>query len=709
MEKSMSKIYRKFTSRMQARLLLVFCVITLLLVGLMGRLVYIVQVDGDRYKKHVLSRQSKVGSILPYKRGDITDRNGTVLATSELKYRLILDPKHMLMNEEDIPTTIEALNKSFGVEKETIQNILKDKSDSQYVTVLKMLDYDTVQDFKALMEKNKEIVGVWFDEEYIRAYPYNTLASDVLGFTSADNNGYWGIEEYYNEELNGTNGREFAYYDSNLDIERIVQKAVNGNSIVSTIDMNAQRIIQKHINEFNEEFGSKNIGVLIMNPNNGEVLAMASNQEYDLNNPRDLTGFYTEADIASMTEEEKMEKLNLIWKNDVISYGFEPGSTFKPVTIAAGLEESVIHENDTFYCDGSENVAGTDISCNKTSGHGEITLEQVLMYSCNDALMHIVAEQGKDIFYDFESRLGFGKKTGIDLPGEEAGIIIARDKLNPVELATSSFGQSFNTTILQLATAFSSLVNGGNYYQPHIVKKIVNDNGATVKEIDKILVRQTVSEKTSKLLQEHLYQTVEAGTAKWAKVDGYAIGGKTGTAQKFPRDAKTYIVSFLGCAPAINPEIVIYVWIDEPQNVVRQDDSSIATKLASKIMKELLPALGIYPDGDIDYLLPEKNTESGNDTTQNSGNQNANQSGNNTEGSETAGQNPDNTAGQNGSTENESSENGSSENGSSDNGEQATGENGQAENGDSTPEGTDDTLETNNDPLAYEFNADALD
>ena len=643
MEKNTVKTNRNFNSRMQARLLLVFCVVTLALIALMIRLIYIVQVDGDRYAKKVLSRQSYVSSVLPYKRGDILDRNGTLLATSELQYRLILDPKLLLQNSECIDPTIKALQSTFGIEASTIQDILDSKPESQYVIVLKELKYDVVQSFKTLMDEDKDntIIGVWFEEQYVRTYPYNALACDVLGFTSADNTGFWGIEEYYNSELNGTNGREYGYYDSELDLERIVKKAVNGNSVISTIDANVQRIIQEKIAEFNKETGSKSIGVLVMNPNNGEVLAMASNQEYDLNNPQNLEGIYTKKEIKAMTDDQKTEALNAMWKNDVISSGFEPGSTFKPITIAAALEEGVILKDATYYCDGSELVGGSLIHCSKRVGHGELTLTQSLMFSCNDALMQIVAQEGKDIFYRYENDFGMGKKTGIDLPGEEAGLIISKDNLNATELATSSFGQSFNATMIQMASAFSSLVNGGSYYQPHVVKEIVNDSGATVKENDGVVVRQTVSEDTSDFIQQALYKTVEEGTAQGAKVEGYAVGGKTGTAQKLPRDAKTYVVSFIGCVPAINPEIVIYVMIDEPQNVVVQADSSIATKFASKILSEILPALDIYPEGDIDYLLEDENTQSqesgsGSTATNNESQNNTEASNSNTESNNTA-------------------------------------------------------------------------
>jgi len=728
MEKSAGRISQPkikiFTSRMQARLLLVFCVVALLMSGLIARLIYIMQVDGERYAKQVLSRQSYVSSVLPYKRGEILDRNGTVLARSELTYRLILDAKLLLQYEGCIPPTVAALTEYFDIDSETIQSILAERAESHYIVLLKDLKYDEVDRFKQAMEqKNKSsksserILGVWFEEEYVRTYPYATLACDVIGFSSADNVGYYGIEEYYNDELNGINGREYGYYDAELNIERIVKKAVNGNSVVSTIDVNIQRIIQKHIRQFNEEFGSKNIGVLIMDPNNGEIIGMASNQEYDLNNPRDLSPFYSEEELASMTDEQKMTILNTLWKNDIISHNFEPGSTFKPLTVAAALEENLANDNSTYYCDGKEYIPGLEnpIHCNKRSGHGNLTLAQTIMLSCNDAMMQIAALEGRDIFYNYERNFGIGIKTGIDLPGEQSGQIIAKDRLNASELATSSFGQSVTVTMLQMAAAYSSIVNGGYYYQPHVVKEIINENGATVKKIDKVLVRQTVSEQTSELLQKYLYLTVEEGTAKHAKVEGYSIGGKTGTAQKLPRDAKTYVVSFIGHVPAINPEVVIYVMIDEPQNVEKQADSSIATKFASRIMAEVLPALGIYPEGDIDYLLDDE-TEQDNQTgshnsganTGTSGNSNANSinNGNNAGNSGNAGSANGGNADSNSGAGNQGTEpQAGGEGPDTDETEAATPD--EAGPGDGTTTGSD--LTDGELSLEDEFNPDALD
>lgn len=609
---------KKFSAKMQAKLLFVFCVMVIAMLALVGRLVYINRTDGDSYAKRVLSQQTYSSTVIPFQRGSILDRKGTVLATSEKVYNLILDVKNMLMKEDYIDPTISAITECYeNITKEDIMEIVDKKPDSHYIILQKKLNYGEMMLLKNKIAKDEDIRGVWFEEDYIREYPYSTLASDVIGFTSSGNVGNWGIEQYYNDELNGTNGREYGFFDSELNLERTVKPAMNGNSIVSTIDANVQGIVQNQIKSFNEEFGSKNIGVLIMDSNNGEIIAMASNEEYDLNNPTDLSTFYSKEEISDMNEKESMDVLNAIWRNYIISDTFEPGSTFKPFTIAAGLEEAVIKKDDTFLCDGSELVGGFNIKCSNRSGHGIVTLTESLMKSCNDALMQIVNKEGRSLFYEYQNFFGFGSKTGIDLPGEASGILVTKENLNATELATSSFGQTFTTTMLQLAAGYSSLVNGGYYYEPHMIKQIINDKGATVQNIDKTLVRETVSSVTSEFIQEAMYLTVKEGTANPAQVSGYAMGGKTGTAQKFPRSAQTYLVSFIGNVPADDPEIVIYVVIDEPQNVVKQADSSIATKLTSKILEEILPFLEIYPTEKVDKktsvttpVLPSTNIDS---------------------------------------------------------------------------------------------------
>ncbi|BCJ95272.1 stage V sporulation protein D [Anaerocolumna cellulosilytica] len=590
---------KKFTNKMQAKLLLVFSVLIISMMGLIFRLIQLNHEDGERFEKKVLSQQTYTSTTIPYKRGSILDRNGTVLAVSEKVYNVILDVKHLLGDKEYILPTKKALLSSYEITEEAMSDIINNKAESRYTILLKGISYEDMLKFKALQEKDSNIQGVWFEEDYVRKYPYNSLASVVLGFTSNGNVGNWGIEQYYNNELNGTNGVEYGYIDTELKLEKTVKSATNGNTLVSTIDANVQGIVQKHINNFIEEFDAVDMGVIVMNPNNGEVYAMATKNEYDLNNPADLTSFYSEADIKAMNDKERVDALSKIWKNYTISHNYEPGSTFKPFTIAAGLEEAVIHSTDTFNCDGIEIVNGVKIKCNKKPpGHGVITLTEALMFSCNDALMEIGKKEGSKLLYDYETRFGLGKKTGIDLPGEESGLLKKAKETTPVDLAVISFGQTNTVTMVQMAAGFSSLVNGGYYYEPHLVKQVLNDSGAVVSNKEPVLVRNSVSEETSKFLRQALFETVDAGTAKTAKVSGYKIGGKTGTAQKQPREDKRYIVSFIGVVPTDKPEAVIYVVIDDPQK--GPQTAAAATAVASKILSEILPFLGIYPTEEID-------------------------------------------------------------------------------------------------------------
>lgn len=599
------KKIKKFTSRMQAKLMLVFCVLLMVMVALIVRLIYINNKDGERYEKRVLSQQSYVSSTIPYKRGSILDRNGVVLAASTKVYNVILDPKIILTDEDYLEPTVKALNEVFGLDVNYLYSLINEKSTSSYYRLLKKQEYDLVSQFEALQkaDKSKNIKGVWFEEEYFRSYPYGSLASHVIGYTSAGDVGTWGIEQYYNTNLNGTNGRTYGYYDSELNLTRTTKAAVNGNTIISTIDVNAQRIVEEHIKKFNETIGCENIGVILMDPNNGEIIAMASNEGFDLNDPFELSGFYSTDEINAMSEDEKLNVRNKIWRNFCISDTFEPGSTFKPLTVAAALEEDLVTPEDTFLCTGSVAVGGWIIHCNNKSGHGHVTLAESLMKSCNPALMAIGEREGSSLFLRYQQHFGLGKKSGIDLPGEAEGILQSAQNLNVTELATSSFGQTFNVTMVQMAAAYSSLVNGGYYYQPHVVREIVDDQGATVESMDDLLIRETVSASTSDFIKEATYLTVEEGTAKPAKVEGYKVGGKTGTAQKFPRSAKKYVVSFIGSVPADNPQLVIYVVIDEIHDEEKKASSTVATTLTSEILSDVLKFLEIYPDGDIDYKV----------------------------------------------------------------------------------------------------------
>ncbi len=591
------KPIKKFTHKMQASLLLVFCIILLCFGALGVQLIRINANDDGTYDRRVLSQQTYVSNAIPYKRGDILDRNGTILATSEKVYNMILDPAVMLEKEEYKEPTIKALTECFGITAEEVNTVLKEKPTSNYVIMkdYKGLSYEMVKKFKEKEnKKDSNIKGVWFEEEYVRKYPLNNVASILVGFTQKGdaNIGTWGMEEYYNEELSGTNGREYGYFDADLNLERNVKPAINGHNIISTIDANVQSIVEEHVEKYLKDVGAENMAVLLMNPQNGEIYSMVSNHSFDLNNPRDLSAFYTEKQLEKMTAEEQSEALSKLWRNYCISNSYEPGSTFKPFTVVAALDEAIATGKSSYVCNGFDVVAGTRIKCNAT--HHTINLKQSLMLSCNVAMMDIVSKMGRSTFSNYIDLFGFGQKTGIDLPGEANGIIYKEEQLNPVELATASFGQSNTVTMVQMGAGFSSLINGGKYYKPHIVKQIENENGAVVETVEPILVKETTSKEASDKIRKYLHATVAEGTAKPASVEGYEIGGKTGTAEKHPRGNGNYLVSFLGFTPVEEPKVVVYVIIDEP-HVEEQDHSSYATQFASELMKEVLPFLGVYP------------------------------------------------------------------------------------------------------------------
>jgi stage V sporulation protein D (sporulation-specific penicillin-binding protein) len=600
---------KRFNLRMKRKLVIVFAVITLALIALIGRLTYINAKSGSKYAQTVLSQQTYSSTTLPYKRGDIVDRNGTVLATSTRVYNVILDSKVLNEDQDAIEPTVSALVECFPeLSADEIKTFISENPNNQYHILLKKQSYETVQPFIEKQndtENNPNIAGVWFESQYIRQYPYNTLASSLLGFTTNDT-GSAGIESYYNEELSGVDGREYGYLNSDSNVETTVVSPVDGNTVVSTIDANIQSVVEekvaafnkKHANAYREgEDGSKNTSVIVMNPNNGEILAMCTYPNYDPNNPRDLSTVYSEETISSMTDEEKSDALNSLWENFAVTNTFEPGSTAKTFTIAAGLETGVLTGDETWYCDGSETIDGNTIHCSHTHGHGTLTTGQALAQSCNDALMQMAMKMGKETFCEYQNVFNLGLRTNIDLPSEARtdSLIYTVDNMDDTALATNSFGQNFNSTMIQIAAAFSSAINGGNYYWPHVVSEIRNSDGDTVKTIDPVLMKSTVSEETSSLLRQYLNLTVTEGTATDLQIPGYSLGGKTGTAEKIPRKDGNYLVSFIGFAPVEDPQVVVYVVIDE-LNDANQAQSNYAVSLTREIMSEILPYLNIYPD-----------------------------------------------------------------------------------------------------------------
>ncbi len=674
----------KFSRKMKKKLLVMFSCVMVMLFALIGRLTYIEQVKGEEYKKQVLSQQGYESQSIPFQRGEILDSKGTVLASSVDVYNVILDCR--LINEETydlesrkkikkyVEPTVEALLQCFpDVTEEEVMAALTEKADSRYFVLRKKLHYEEIREFQELESKvdkkgkkvNPNVQGVWFEKEYQREYPYGNLASKVLGFTTSGNEGIGGLEDYYNDVLNGINGRQYGFLNSDNNFEKTIKDPINGRTLILTMDLNIQKIVQERIAEFQEEHrdeehegpGSNQTGVIVMNPQNGEILAMSDSLVYDLNNPRDLSLYYTEEEINGFSEQEQLDKLNKIWQNYCITYTYEPGSTTKPFTVATALETGKTRE--WYDCDGVEKIGGHEIHCVQRSGHGPQTMEESLMNSCNDAMMAMAFEVGKEAFYKYQNIFNFGLRTNIDLPGEARTdtLIYTVDNTNDTSLATNAFGQNFNVTMVQLASAFSSLINGGYYYQPHLVKKIVDDNGNTVQSFDKMVLKQTISRQTSDTIKEYLYKTVSEGTGKSAKVAGYSMGAKTGTAQKGNRDDKKYVVSFIGFAPVENPEVLVYVVIDEANVILEKQSSALATELAKRIFTDLLPYMNIFQDEETEELENPEGTEGIPEGENPEGNEGGNPEGNEGEGTPEGG-NPEENGGENTPEGGNSEENG---------------------------------------------------
>lgn len=589
--------------------LLVFLVFCLLFLAY--RLFAIVRDHGDEYNRKILTQQHYSSKTLPYRRGDIIDKNGTILATDEKVYNVILDTVAMNKKEEYVTATVNALVRHFKLDANEIKDYAKTHPESRYKVLAKELPFSEIEPFMQLLSgetKDANVQGVWFEDVYIRKYPYHNSACDVIGFTNRDNEGMYGLEEYYNTTLSGTNGREYGYLNNDSELERTTIPAKDGYTLVSTLDMNIQRIVEKNIKKFNDEHknefregeGSYNTGCIIMEADTGNILAMASYPDFDLNDPYNLTALYTEEQVQELKDTDTYySTLNKLWRNFCISDTYEPGSVAKPFTVAAGIDSGKLSGNETYDCHGTLNVNGTWIGCHNRYGDGVLTTKEAVEKSCNVSLMHMAATMGKPVFLKYFEQYGFGYKTNIDLAGEARtdSLVFHDNTMGPVELATSSFGQGFNVTMIQMISGFTSLVNGGYYYEPHMVSSIQTADGAVVLNVTPRVLKQTISEETSAVIRDYCEGVVLNGTGKNARPAGYIIGGKTGTAetvQNGKRDKKNYVVSFMGFAPVDDPQIVIYVVVDRP-NVQYQDNATrYATFICRDVLTEVLPYLGIY-------------------------------------------------------------------------------------------------------------------
>lgn len=622
---------RKLTKKMKLKLAGVFGIALLALVSLLVGITIINAKFGNKYTQQVLSQsqQQYTNKTLPFKRGSITDRNGTMLANSVKVYNLILDCKEVNGHETYKEPVKEALETVFGIEDSEIENLLENEEtkDSQYQILKKEVTMEEKKSFeeankvptdeeakKALgeeeLKRRQNVKGIYFEDTYKRVYPLDSLACDVIGFTDAGNTATWGLEGYYNSTLNGSNGRKFGYLDENASLEQTIVEAVNGKNLTTTLDATIQTIVEKYITAFDRALsagpnnkkdakkkGAENIAVIVENPNNGEILAMASSGTYDLNNPRDLSGSYTEKEIEAMDDEQTKDALFNMWKNYCVSQNFELGSTVKPIVVAGALESGAITENSRFLCDGGEEIGEDYVRCAVyPDNHGAESLGEVIQNSCNDGMMAIGRKMGAAKFLEYQQRFNFGTRTGIDLPNEETGLLFTEDNMYEMELSTSAFGQGFNCTMIQEISAMAAAINGGIYYQPHLVKEITDEDGKVVKSIQPNILKQPISEEVSADIREYMGMSVTDGTSKKSKVKGYSMGGKTGTAEKLNEKEKgNYLVSFIGFAPLDNPELLIYVVVDTP-NVEEQASSSYPQFLAQAILSEVLPYMNIYMD-----------------------------------------------------------------------------------------------------------------
>lgn len=561
------------------KMLIVFLCATVMIFGLIGRLIYLMVFDAEYYQElaedlHEREREIKAA------RGEIVDRNGVVLATN----RTVCTISVIHSQIEDPEMVIRILAEELEMEESDVRERVEKVSSMEKIkTNVEKETGDRIREY--------DLAGVKVDEDYKRYYPYDDLASKVLGFTGGDNQGIIGLEVKYEEYLKGTNGTILTVTDARgIELEGVAEdriEPVAGETLKISLDYNIQEYCEQAALKVMEEKQADSVSILLMNPQNGEIYAMVNVPEFNLNEPFELnTG---EGD--SLSDEELQDALNQMWRNGCINDTYEPGSTFKIITSAACLEEGVVSLDDTFVCPGYRIVEDRKIRCHKVGGHGTETFVEGIQNSCNPVFMDIGLRLGSDRFYDYFEQFGLLKLTGVDLPGEAGTIMHKREDIGTVELATMTFGQSFQITPIQLATTVSSIVNGGNRITPHLGIAVQDAEGDIIEEFRYETETGIVSAETSETMQMLLEGVVANGSGKNAYIEGYSIGGKTATSQTLPRSANKYISSFIGFAPADDPRILGMVVIHDPQGIYY--GGTIAAPVLRDIYDNILPYLGI--------------------------------------------------------------------------------------------------------------------
>lgn len=575
------------------KILVVFLMACIVVAGLIGRLVYLMIFDAQYYQERAEALHEREREIKAA-RGEIVDKNGTVLATN--KTVCTISVIHSQLKDKE--TVIQALSQALEMDVDTVRKKVEKVSSMERIKT--NVAKETGDQIRSM-----ELDGVKVDEDFKRYYPYNELASKVLGFTGGDNQGIIGLEVKYEEYLKGINGTILTTTDARgIELEGVAEdriEPVAGNTLQVSLDYNIQKYAQQAAEKVMEEKQADKVAILIMNPQNGEIMAMVNVPEFNLNEPFVLN---TGEDMASIDDEQKQELLNQMWRNGCINDTYEPGSTFKIITASACLEAGAVKLTDTFSCPGYKMVEDRKIRCHKVGGHGAETFVQGVQNSCNPVFIEIGLRLGVDRFYDFFKQFGLMSLTGVDLPGEAGTIMHKKENIGQVELATMSFGQSFQITPMQLATTVSSLVNGGRRVTPHLGVSVASASGEDVKTFEYEEQKGIVSEETSATMREILESVVSVGSGKNAYIEGYEIGGKTATSQTLPRSANKYISSFVGFAPADNPQVLAMTVIYNPQGVYY--GGTIAAPVIKSVFENILPYLGIEKD---ESLITEKEAE----------------------------------------------------------------------------------------------------
>lgn len=562
------------------KIMVVFLCAAAILAALIGRLVYLMIFDAEYYQElaqdlHEREREIKAA------RGEIVDRNGVVLATN----RTVCTISVIHSQIEDAEEVIDVLCRELEMEEETVRKRVEKVSSMEKIKT--NVDKETGDKIR-----NYGLAGVKVDEDFKRYYPYDELASRVLGFTGGDNQGIIGLEVKYEEYLKGTNGTILTVTDARgIELEGVAEdriEPVAGDTLQVSLDYNIQSYCEQAALKVMEEKQAEAVSILLMNPQNGEIYAMVNVPEFNLNEPYELN---TGVDGDSLTDEELQDALNQMWRNRCINDTYEPGSIFKIITSSACLEEGVVSLEDTFFCPGYRIVEDRRIRCHKVGGHGQETFVQGIQNSCNPVFMDIGLRLGSDRFYDYFEQFGLLSLTNIDLPGEAGTIMHKKEDIGTVELATMTFGQSFQVTPIQMAVTVSSIINGGRRITPHLGTAVIGGNGEVVEEFEYGEEKGIVSEETSETMRMLLESVVSQGSGKNGYIEGYSIGGKTATSQTLPRSANKYISSFLAFAPAEDPQVIGMVIIHDPQGVYY--GGTIAAPVLRSIYDNVLPYLGI--------------------------------------------------------------------------------------------------------------------